>query len=227
MTRLSDEFRQSLAMMSAAYGLALIAGDSSEAVAARNYLSGRKLNTVSSNYGLGLVTDEFDEFADHAGKLCFPYITKLGGVVSLKFRQAHDCTDACQHGRFHSPYETRLYNTLDFDKADRLGWISLVEGETDTLTLSGLCDVPAVGAPGAETWAKHPEWPELFRGYTKVYVFEDRDKPNRAGEKSGERFSKLVLKQIDTAELVKLPGKDVNDTFLRYGPDVIKARINA
>ena len=225
--RLSDEFRKSLATMAAAYGLALLAEDSS-AKAARSYLAGRGLSMGDfSNYGIGLVTDEFDEFASYAGMLCFPYITKLGNVVSLKFRQAHNCTDACGHARFYSPYETRLYNPLDFDLADRLGWICLPEGETDTLTLSALCDVPAVGAPGAETWAKHPEWPELFRGYTKVYVFEDRDKPNKAGEKSGERFSKLVLKQIDTAELVKLPGKDVNDTYLRYGPDTIKARINA
>lgn len=217
--RLSDEFRKSLATMAAAYGLALLAEDSS-AKAARSYLAGRGLSMQnSSNCGIGLITDEFDEHAKYAGMLCFPYITKLGGVVSLKFRQAHDCVEACSHARFISPYETRLYNPLDFEVADRRGWVCICEGELDTLTLSELCDIPAVGLPGVETWKAHPEWAELFRGYQKVYVFGDSDDP-------GQALAKAILKQIDTAELVKLPGKDVNDTYRRFGPDVIKDRIN-
>lgn len=220
MTRLSDEFRQSLATMAAAYGLALLAEDSS-AKAARSYLAGRGLSMQKcSDHGIGLVSSLFDEHAKYEGMLCFPYITKLGGVVSLKFRRAHDCSETCQHARFISPYETRLYNTLDFELADRRGHVAICEGEIDALTLSALCDIPAVGVPGVETWQAHPEWKELFRGYGKVYIFADSDDP-------GQDLAKQILKQIDTAELVKLPGKDVNATYLQYGPGVIKARINA
>jgi len=229
--RLSDEFRKSLAVKAAAYGLALL-GEDSSAQAARSYLSGRGLSMADfSNYGIGLVTDEFDEHRDQAGMICFPYITTLGGVVSLKFRRAHDCTDACSHARFISPYETRLYNTKALDRADQLGYVCMVEGEIDTQTLEALVglpgEFPTVGVPGVETWAKHPEWRELFRGYSKVFVFEDQDDPNpKTGEKAGERLTRQIVKEIDTAVLIKLPGKDVNDTYLRFGPKAIRERIN-
>ena len=223
MTRLSAEFRESLAMMAAAYGLALLAEDSS-ARAARSYLSGRGLSMADfSKYAIGLVTGEFDEHAAYAGMLCFPYITTLGGVVSLKFRRAHDCTEACSHARFISPYPTRLYNTKALDWADKLGYVCIVEGEIDAIVLNELCglpdECPAVGIPGVETWKAHPEWRELFRGYSKVYVFADSDEP-------GIELAKTIRKEIDTAEIVTLPGKDVNDTYLRFGPRAIRERIN-
>jgi|SRR5215469_508497 len=224
--RLSDEFRKSLGMMAAAYGLRLIAGDSSEALAARNYLNGRGISTEDASlHGLGIVTEEFDVHKDYQGRICFPYVTARAGVVSLKFRVAHDCTEQCQHSKYITPYPTRIYNPGAFDKADRLGWIAIAEGEIDTITLMAKCDIPAVGVPGTDTWAKHPEWKELFRGYRKVFVFEDQDKPNQKGEKPGEKLSKQILKDIDTAVLVKLPGKDVNETFLKFGAAVIKEKI--
>ena len=215
--RLSDEFRKSLATMAAAYGLALLAEDSC-AKAARSYLAGRGLSMQDfSNYGIGLVTDQFDEHASYAGWLCFPYITKLGGVVSLKFRSLHPAGDGDK--KYITSYPIRLYNPLAFEVADRLGWIAIAEGEMDTLTLDALCDIPAVGIPGVEGWTAHPEWKELFRGYSKVYVFADDDQP-------GRDLAKKILRDLDTAELVKLPEHDVNDTYRRHGADVIKARIN-
>ena len=183
---------------------------------------------TASSYQIGLVSTEFDEHASYAGWLCFPYITKLGGVVSLKFRHAHDCREGCGK-KYLTPYPTRIYNALAFDQADRQGWICVTEGEIDAITLEALCglpgEIPAVGIPGVDTWAHHPEWKELFRGYRKVYVFEDQDEPNAKGERPGEMLCKQILKQLDTAELVKLPGKDVNSTYVTYGPKVIKERI--
>jgi DNA primase len=217
MTRLSGEFRQSLATMAAAYGLALL-GEDSSAQAARNYLDGRGLNMQDcSKYGIGLVTGQFDEHASYAGWLCFPYITKLGGVVSLKFRSLHPAGDGDK--KYITPYPVRIYNPLALDKADKLGYVAICEGELDALTLDALCDIPAVGIPGVSHWAAHPEWKELFRGYRRVYVFADNDDP-------GQDLAKAILKEIDTAELVKLPAHDVNDTYRKHGPRVIKERIN-
>lgn len=233
MTRLSAEFRTSLATMAAAYGLALL-GEDSSAQAARACLSGRGLSMdVCSKYAIGLVTDEFDENRDYAGMLCFPYITTLGGVVSLKFARAHSCKQlGCSHARFYTPYhESRLYNPKAFDLADQLGYVCICEGETDTLTLDALVshgDLPAVGVPGVESWKGHPEWKELFRGYSKVYVLEDQDEINpNTGKRPGEELAKAIRADIDTAVIVKLPGKDVNDTYLRFGPKVIREKINA
>jgi DNA primase len=193
--------------------------DSSEAVAARSYLDGRGLSMLAAlSYQIGLVNTEFDEHASYAGMLCFPYQTKLGGVVSLKFRSLH--APGSGEKKYISPYPTRLYNTQALDRSDQLGYVAICEGEIDAITLDALCGIPAVGIPGVDTWKAHPEWRELFRGYRKVYVFADNDEP-------GMELARVILKDIDTASLVKLPGKDVNDTYLRFGAKAIKERINA
>jgi hypothetical protein len=227
MTRLSDEFRRSLAKMAASYQASLQA-DSSAAQAARNYLLGRGIDaSVSSHYQLGLVNTEFDEHASYAGWLCFPYSTKQGGVVSLKFR---DLSPAGGEKKYISPYPTRLYNTLALDAADRCGYVCICEGEFDTITLDALVGLPgespAVGIPGAETWTAHPEWAELFRGYKRVYVFEHDDPPNKVtGKIPGRELSKSILKAVDTATIIRLPAKDVNETYMKHGANVIRERI--
>ena len=227
--RLSDEFRKSLAAMAASYQSSLQAA-SSDAEAARSYLSGRGISTsVVSQYQIGLVNSDFDEHASYAGWLCFPYMTSHGGVVSLKFR---DLAPAGGVKQYISPYPTRLYNPIALDAADRCGYVCICEGEFDAITLDALVgmpgECPAVGIPGADSWKAHPEWPELFRGYKRVYYFQHDDPPNKiTGEKPGENLGKLILKAVDTTTVVKLPAKDVNETYVKFGPNVIRERINA
>jgi DNA primase len=223
LSRLSDELRRSLASMSMSYQDSLM---DPAAKPAQDYLHGRGIDlSAASAYGIGLVNKQFDEHADYAGMLCFPYKTKLGGVVSLKFRRAHECK-GCEHAKYISPYLTRIYNATAFDWADQAGYIAIAEGEIDALTLA-LCNIPAVGIPGVETWVAHPEWKELFRGYRRVYVFEDRDQPDPVtGKRPGEEFTQRLLKDIDTAVPVRLPGKDVNETYVMAGPDEIRRCVN-
>ena len=119
--RLSDEFRNALATRADSYHSSLVEGSSAEAEAARSYLDGRGLSTQDAfSYKLGVVNGKFDEDQDYTGRICFPYLTKLGGVVSLKFRVAHDCTDTCSHAKYISPFEHRIYNPLAFDRADQV-----------------------------------------------------------------------------------------------------------
>jgi DNA primase len=222
LTRLSDEFRKSLAAMAASYQASLQA-DSSGAEAARSYLSGRGISiSAASQYQIGLVNSEFDEHASYAGWLCFPYMTSHGGAVSLKFRDLAPAGDG--EKKYISPYPTRLYNPIALDAADRCGYVCICEGEFDTITLDALVgmpgECPAVGIPGVKGWTAHPEWKELFRGYRRVYVFADGDEP-------GQDMAKQILKDIDTASLIKLPAHDVNETYLKFGPNVIRERINA
>lgn len=201
--RLSDEFRDGLAIAANRYHLML--GSS-----AQNYLLGRGINhDLIAGYRLGQVDGSVAEHASYKGWLSLPYITRLGGVVSLKFRRLDG-----GEPKYIGPYPTRIYNTLAFERAEQLGYIGICEGEIDTITADALCGIPAVGIPGIETWKAHPEWKELFRGFTKVLMFADPDEP-------GQRLATQILRDLDTAHLVALPG-DVNETFLSHGSDFIR-----
>lgn len=209
MSRLSDEFRRSLDSMAGKYQKAMDH-------AVRSYLNGRGIsNEAIASYRLGQVDGSADEHEAYVGMISLPYITRLGGVVALKFRQAHECSSACEHSKYLTPYPTRIYNPLAFQRADREGLIGITEGELDALTLDGLCGIPAVGIPGVETWTKHREWPELFRGYTRVIVFRDDDEP-------GERLAAAILHDIDTAQVVRFPFKDANATYVALGANEVR-----
>jgi DNA primase len=142
--------------------------------------------------------------------ISMPYITKLGGVVSLKFRQINPDREP----KYLTPYPTRMYNTLALDRAEHRGYVALTEGEYDSIILDAFCDIPAVSIPGVETYKHHPEWKELFRGFNRVLMFADPDE-------AGQRLASQVLRDLDTAQLVALPG-DVNETYLSHGADAIR-----
>src|SRR6266704_1281144 len=201
--RVSQEFRDSVEAMAASYQAAITFDKPAFA-----YLASRGIDRGAiDRYRLGVVTAEHDEHSKYAGMVSIPYLTKLAGVLSLKFRVAHSCTETCGHAKYISPYETRLYNTLAMDEADRLGYIAVCEGELNALTLDHLCGIPAVGVPGAEMWKAHPEWRELFRGYGRVLFFPDSDE-------AGERLAGGIARDIDTLQIVRLPGgADANQAY--------------
>lgn len=180
----------------------------------RSYLAGRGLSPEAVDfYRLGEVTAEFPEHASFAGWLCIPYITRAG-VVSLKFRNPHPDANT----KYISPYETRLYNTMAMDRADRTGVLAVTFGEFDAMVLDFECMIPAVGIPGDQTYSHHPEWRELFRAYDQLLVFPDKDEPNKVtGLKSGEEIAKTLRRDVDTARVIDLPGHDVNKVYLEYG----------
>jgi DNA primase len=202
--RLSSEFRASLEAMATSYQSAL-------SEAGRDYLSARGLGPEAVDfYRLGQVDSSHAEHARYNGWLCIPYLTRAG-VVSLKFRQ----TVPEATPKYLTPYPTRLYNTLAMDEADRLGYIGITEGEFDAEINSFYCGIPSVGIPGVETYKKHPEWRELLRGYSKVLIFPDPDEP-------GRELASQLIRDIDTATIVRLPGHDVNKTYQLHGADAIR-----
>jgi DNA primase len=207
--RLSDEFRRSLESATEKFEKAL-----SEGVA--NYLLGRGIDrAVAAAYRLGTVDASATGFSEYEGMLSIPYLTPRGGVCALKFRRAHDCDAECDHAKYLTPHETRLYNTKALDRADLLGHIAICEGEINAITLEALCGIPAVGVPGVKTWTAHPEWVSIFRGYRRVLIFQDDDEP-------GRELAKRIAHDIDTAEIVRLPANDANATYLGYGPEEIR-----
>lgn len=158
---------------------------------------------------LGVVDGTIPEHASYRGWLSIPYLTKLGGVVSLKFGRRDG-----GEPKYIGPYPTRIYNTLAFERAEELGYIGICEGEFDTAVADLLCGIPAVGIPGIETWKAHPEWKEIFKGFTRVLMFADPDE-------AGGRLATQILRDLDTAHTVALPG-DVNETYLSHGRDFIR-----
>jgi DNA primase len=173
---------------------------------------------TAASYRLGIVNDKWPEHEPYQGMLAIPYRTKLGGVVSLKFRRAHDCTEGCQHAKYISPYPTRLYNTIALDEADREGFICVTEGEIDAIILDS-CGFPAIGIPGVESWKAHPEWGAVLAGYPRVHTFVDPDEP---GDRLGKSIAQCLGPGVRT---VRLP-RDVNDYYREHGRDEFKRRIN-
>lgn len=209
MPPLSEEFRRSLDTAASRYHMELLVPGSP----ALNYLLGRGIDRRTIGvYRLGVVDGTIPEHANYKGWISIPYLTRLGGVVSLKFRRLGG-----DGPKYIGPYPTRLYNTMAFDRAEQLGYVAICEGEFDAIILDGLCAIPAVAIPGVETWKAHPEWRELFAGFTRVLIFADQDEP-------GKGLTKQLISSLDTAQLVALPGdvKDVNETYLKYGADTIR-----
>jgi DNA primase len=216
--RLSEELRASLDAAALRYQDALLEPD----LPAQNYLLGRGISlAVADAYRLGVVDGSIPEHASYKGWISIPYITRLGGVVSLKFRRLSG-----GEPKYLTPYPTRLYNTMALDRAERLGYVAICEGEFDAIILDALCAIPAVAIPGVETWKAHPEWREMFTGFSRVLLFmdQDQDRPGPDGKvrNPGRELGNQLLSALDTAHLVQLPAKDVNEAYLQFGADKIR-----
>jgi hypothetical protein len=209
MMRMPDEVR-------AAYGEAAWKFHQGISRETADYLRSRGLETAQIlKYQLGTVTSEVTGYGDYEGMVSVPYISPRGGIVNLKFRQPHTCLETCDHPKYLSAGDTRLFNTVVLDQADRMGVVGLVEGEFNAIILTEFCGIPSVGIPGAKTWQAHKEWPLIFRGYPRVLMFRDPDD-------EGRELAKAIGRSVDS-RTVSLPF-DVNDTFLTEGrrPEAIR-----
>jgi DNA primase len=168
---------------------------------------------LAAAYRLGVVDGSIPEHASYLGWISIPYLTRLGGTVQIKFRRL----DGGEPKYMNSGGPARLYNTMALDKAEQLGYVAICEGEFDAIILDGLCGIPAVGVPGVDTWGSRPEWRELFTGFSKVLVFHDQDEKGQ-----GMKLASRILRELDSASLVSLPGKDVNETYLSHGAATIR-----
>lgn len=207
MPRLSESFRTGLEREALRFHVRMGAE-------VRSSLAGRGIDDKAiGRYKLGEVQADSLEHGKYAGWISIPYITRRGGTVSLKFRRMDEGKP-----KYISPYPTRLYNTLAMDRADRLGFIAIQEGEFDAIVLDCYCGIPAVGAPGTDTWAKHPEWRDLFSGYPEVLVYKDNDE-------AGEKFASAVTRDLRQAKVISLSsGRDVNEAYLNGGLTEIRRK---
>lgn len=170
--------------------------------AALLYLESRGISEfLARQYLLGVSDDA------HAGWLSIPYL-RPAGTVWFNYRRLDDGKP-----KYVSSGSRHIYNTAALEDADRSGEIAIAEGEFDALVATELCGVPAVGLPGATQWdQKQAVWRELFAGYQRIWVLADPDK-------AGSQLAEKLLDSLPAARLVQLPA-DVNDTYLKCGPDL-------
>lgn len=207
---LSDEQKKSLEFAAETYAQDL--------QAVLPYLAKRGIGEDTAlSAGLGYVTSPAIPEHNHArGRLAIPYVTPAG-VVGMAFRCIldHKCREVERHSKYVKPAGqiTRLYNVLDCHGPDLD--LHVAEGELDTITLSSLCSLPAVGISGSKNW--QPWWKEVFSDFRRVFVYCDGD---QAGRDMGNKLQKEVGRSVI---LIHLPdGEDVNSMYLKYGPEKLR-----
>ena len=167
---------------------------------------------VAALYMLGSVTDTMNghEMAD--GWISIPYITAMNHCVGFKFRRLDDGKP-----KYGSPtgQKAHLYNVVDCTILSK--HIVVCEGELDTVIVSGVLGIPAVGIPGVQAWKPH--FAKLLNGYDSVYIVGDND-VKEDGSNPGAEFAKRVASEVLNSVIVTLPpNMDINDYYLAYGAE--------
>ena len=187
---------------------------------AASYLAGRGLTKeVADSFLLGSVVEPSAGHEHAVGRLSIPYITPAG-VVGIKFRAIDQTTPKYL---WPTGQKIGLFNVGDLHKHSDT--IAICEGEIDTVVLSGLVGIPAVGVAGVSQWK--PWFPKLFESYNRILIFADND-VKEDGRNPGQELAKRIKEDLDRADIVHLPdNQDTNDIYLAYGIDWFSERLAA
>jgi len=170
---------------------------------------------VAALYMLGSVVDPMNGHEMQDGWISIPYITAMNHCVGFKFRRLDDGKP-----KYGSPtgQKAHLYNVVDCTILSK--HIVVCEGELDTVIVSGVLGIPAVGIPGVQAWKPH--FAKLLNGYETVYIVGDND-IKEDGSNPGAEFAKRVASEVLNSVIVTLPpGLDINDYYLAYGAEATK-----
>jgi len=170
---------------------------------------------VAALYMLGSVVDPMNGHEMQEGWISIPYITDMNYCVGFKFRRLDDGKP-----KYGSPtgQKAHLYNVVDCTILSK--HIVVCEGELDTVIVSGVLGIPAVGIPGVQAWKPH--FAKLLNGYDSVYIVGDND-IKEDGSNPGAEFAKRVASEVLNSVIVTLPpGLDINDYYLAYGAEATK-----
>jgi DNA primase len=185
---------------------------------AASYLSARGLTKeVKDTFLLGSVVDPAAGHEHAVGMLSIPYITPAG-VVGIKFRRLDDGTPKYI---WPTGQKIGLFNVNDLHKTSST--IAICEGEIDTIILSGVVGIPAVGVAGVSQWKAW--FPKLFEAYERIFIFADND-IKEDGRNPGQELAKRIKEDLDKAVIVGLPAnQDVNDVYLHHGNSWFEERL--
>lgn len=219
MQRLGNEQRKYLEAATSRYQEHLQFEGSPSSDRAWSYLLERGFDIgVRHRYRLGVVAEALPGHEMMAGRLAIPYLTPAG-PVDIKFRciADHECkATKCPKYLATEGGGSRLFNARAVLVAEDK--VVICEGEFDAMAVSALVGVPAVGYPGADTWARCAHWPRVFAGLDAVVVAD--------GDKPGVAAAKTVARSLADARIVHMPdGEDSNSMILKEGPEAFKERL--
>ena len=203
---------ESLAKVAKEYHGAL----SAEAIA---YLVARGISKEAAQYAqLGQITGSYAPHSSYAGWLSIPYIVVGEGVVGFKFRRLGE-----GNPKYGAPanQKSHLYNVRDLEEESDV--LVICEGEFDTLIISQILKVPAVGCPGVASWKQH--FAKMVTGYAKVLIVGDND-DKADGSNPGQDFARRVAQEVPNGQIVQLlSGMDITDSYLTEGPEKLRERL--
>ncbi len=136
-----------------------------------------------------------------------PYRDEDGKVVAIRRRYAME-------GRKQFAWKRRskmtLYGLWRLPQIREVGWVLLVEGESDCHT-AWLYGLPALGVPGASMWRK--QWARYVAGL-RVYLWQEPDQ-------GGELLARRLRATLPEIRILKPPAgiKDLAEAHLK-GEDV-------
>ena len=149
------------------------------------------------------------------------YADEDGAEIAVRFRIALEGDDRFRWRKGSKP---GLYGLNRLGQARELGYVVLVEGESDVHTLWHY-GYPALGLPGASLWSEERDAP-LFAGLTAIYVVIE---PDAGGEAVLNWLRASSIRE--RVRLVRLQGAtDVSELHLRSpkdAPDLIEAALQA
>lgn len=136
-----------------------------------------------------------------------PYCTSQGQDLPPRYRVAVRAKDRF---RWEQGAKTTLYGLLNWAKIVQKGMAILVEGETDTVSLSYMGYL-ALGIPGASNFKD--EWADFLKDLEFLYLWVEPDQ-------IGERLAQKMQALLPQLRLIKAPSgiKDANELLQRY-PD--------
>lgn len=171
---------------------------------------------AAATFLLGTVTDPAPGHEHAVGCLSIPYRTPTG-VVAVKFRRVDGGTPKYL---WPTGQKVGMFNVVDLHAGSPV--LAVCEGELDTLVMSALVGVPAIGVAGVSQWK--PWFPKMLEGFDRVVVFADND-VKEDGRNPGMELAKRIKEDVDRAVVVNLPdNKDVNALFLEDGKDWLYER---
>ena len=187
---------------------------------AASYLEGRGITKeVADRFLLGSVLEPSAGHEHSTGRLSIPYQTPTG-VVGMKFRSIDGGTPKYL---YPTGQKVGLFNVVDLHKYSDA--IAICEGEIDTIILSGIVGIPAVGVAGVSQWK--PWFPKLFEGYKNIYIYADND-VKEDGRNPGQELAKRIKEDLDKATVMQLPdNEDINDIYLNHGVEWFYDRLAA
>lgn len=115
----------------------------------------------------------------------FEYRDSNGSLFAVRFRVSR----VGDRFRWRSGDKVAPYGLWKIQEAKTSGYITLCEGESDSLTLWAHGE-PVLGLPGASTWQE--SWAEYLEGFPRIYVVIE---PDKGGESVKKRLAKSAIRE--------------------------------